>query len=125
MQPDPSVFDPNFEVTLTSAQMQYYESLNPPYTQAQITTLENADTAEYHVLEAEFSGFDDPIVNVATSTIFLGNSPVLASLQTGDQVTYNAGSTTPAISFLQGGVAYTGPLYARVLGNGLVQLYSS
>ena len=122
-QPDPSVFDPNFEVTLTPAQLSYYQSIG--YTPAQITTLENADTAEYHVLEAEFSGFDDPIVNVATSTIFLGNSPVLASLQTGDQVTYNPGSTTPGISFLQGGVSYTGPLYARVLGTGLVQLYSS
>ena len=46
-------------------------------------------------------------------------------MQTGDQVTYNPGSTTPGISFLQGGVSYTGPLYARVLGTGLVQLYSS
>ena len=118
-QPDPSVYDPNFEVTLTPAQMAYYESLNPPYTQAQITTLENLETSEYHVLQAEFSQFDDPIVDVANSTIFLGNSTTLARLQTGDQVTYNAEGTSP-ISFSQGG-----PYFARLLGSGLVQLYSS
>ncbi len=118
-QPDPSVYDPNFEVTLTPAQMAYYESLNPPYTPAQITTLENLETSEYHVLQAEFSQFDDPIVDVANSTIFLGNSTTLAGLQTGDQVTYNAEGTSP-ISFSQGG-----PYFARLLGSGLVQLYSS
>ena len=130
-QANPSVYDPNFQVTLTAAQLAYYQSIN--YTVAQITTLENAQTAEYHVLAAEFSGFDNPIADVANSTIYLGGSPVLAALQTGDQVTYVPGATA-AIAFTQGGLAYTGPLFARnnmgsaqnnPLYEGLVKLYSS
>jgi hypothetical protein len=110
-QPDPSVFDPKFTVTLTDAQVAYYTSIG-----VDIQTLENRDTAEYHVLNAEFSGFDDFIVNPTNSTIFLPN---LNGLQTGDKVTYSATSGT-AIDFSQ-----SGPYYARLLGNGLIQLYDN
>src|SRR5208283_828505 len=59
-QPNPSVYDPNFQVTLSPAQeaawTTYYEGqgLTPSQAAAAISTLENADTQEYHTYNATF-----------------------------------------------------------------------
>ncbi len=56
-QPNPSVFDPNFQVTLSPAQVTawtaYYNSIGVDPTSA-IATLQNADTQEYHTFNAIF-----------------------------------------------------------------------
>ncbi|MGH3551947.1 MAG: beta strand repeat-containing protein, partial [Mycobacterium sp.] len=116
-QPDPSVFDPNFLVVLTPAQLAYYQSAPLNYSPAEILSLENANTAEYHVLEAQYSQFDSPIVNSASNTIFLGNA---SGLQTGDQVTYDSLGNT-AIGGLTSGSQY----FVYALGDGSVRLYGS
>ena len=56
-QPNPSVFDPNFQVTLSPAQVTawtaYYNSIGVDPTTA-IATLQNADTQEYRTFNAIF-----------------------------------------------------------------------
>ncbi len=65
-QPNPSVYDPNFQVTLTPAQLAgwtaYYQGQQgdtPAQVTAAITTLENADTQEYHTYNATFGKLGD------------------------------------------------------------------
>ena len=59
-QTDPSVFDPNFQVTLSAGQLaawtSYYQGLgfNPTQVANAITTIENADTQEYRTYNATF-----------------------------------------------------------------------
>ncbi|MFI5455223.1 MAG: beta strand repeat-containing protein [Isosphaerales bacterium] len=59
-QPNPSVFDPNFQVTLSPGQVAawttYYQGqgLTPTQVAAAITTLQNADTQEYRTFNATF-----------------------------------------------------------------------
>ena len=67
-QPNPSVFDPNFQVTLPAGQItawtQYYTtqgqqqalsgSMLTAFVQSAITTLENQQTQEYHTLNTTF-----------------------------------------------------------------------
>ncbi|WP_293776173.1 hypothetical protein [uncultured Oxalicibacterium sp.] len=52
-QADPSVYDADFQVTLTAAQRDYYVN-TLGYSAAQITTLENKVTAEYRELHARY-----------------------------------------------------------------------
>jgi Ca2+-binding RTX toxin-like protein len=59
-QPDPAVYDPNFQVTLSEAERAYYEEyyagqgLNPAEIEDAITTLENQRTTEYHTLHKTY-----------------------------------------------------------------------
>ncbi|HUJ86770.1 MAG TPA: hypothetical protein VLX30_07975 [Burkholderiales bacterium] len=114
-QPDPSVYDPSFQVVLSPTELAYYTSIG--YGPDEIATLENTRTAEYHVLHATYAGYDDPIVNSANSTIYLGNT---SALHTGDQLTYDD-EGGGVIGGLTQGMAY----YVQVMDGGLVKLYDS
>ncbi|HET9188739.1 MAG TPA: hypothetical protein VFN80_12320, partial [Acidothermaceae bacterium] len=114
-QADPSAFDVTYQVQLTQAELDYYHSIG--YTQSQIDTLVNSRTAQYHVLHAQYASFDDPIVDTATNSIFLGAN---TGLQTGDAVTYDAMGNAPI-----GGLTDTHAYFVFVLDDGAVRLYDS
>jgi len=57
-QPDPSIYDANFQVSLTAIEDAYYRN-QLAYDQAAIDTLENSRTIQYHVLHAEFGIYGD------------------------------------------------------------------
>src|SRR5262249_9879930 len=108
-------FDAGFQVTLSASELAYYQSIG--YGPAEIQTLVNTRTAEYHVLHTQYGGFDDPIGNTATKSIFLGQNP---GVQSGDALDYDAEGNT-AIGGLTDGDTY----FAFAIGDGSVRLYDT
>ncbi len=135
-QPDPSVYDPTFEVTLSPEELpaweQYYENqgLTPSQVAAAIMTLENTDTQEYHTFNAIFGKlgttynprymyFANQTPLTSSASLSFGPSnitstsiiPTMIDLPgngfvTGTPVVYTAGSGSFAASLTSGGTYY-------------------
>jgi hypothetical protein len=116
-QSDPTQFDPNFTVSLSAAERQYYQDQYLSGADAAIAALEAKRTAEYRVLHGVYGVYGeamrDPETTQLESVDGSSNTLVLSTnhtYATGDQLVYRSNGNT-AITLEGGGHLIDGSVY--------------